>query len=131
MFTKTIHLWFFMRKIFLYTSMTNFFCTRIRTLLLTSHGLYTNPIYIQRFSFFPTHPYGSHKGFFIYTRCSPTQEFLSAHPLHTKILYTHFPFTYMYKKPFSFLYKHDFYSQRFFFFFLFIFGSFYSLGRHS
>ena len=51
MFTTTIHSWFFMMKIFLYTSMTNFFCTRIRTLLLTSHGLYTNPIYIQRFFF--------------------------------------------------------------------------------
>ena len=59
--------------------------------LFTSHGLYTNPIYVQRFfSFFPTHTYGSYKSFFIYTRCSHTQEFLSTHHLHTKIFYTHF-----------------------------------------
>ena len=48
-----------MRKTFLCTSiflyMTNFSCTCIRTLLFMSHGLYTNPIYVQRFFFvFPS-----------------------------------------------------------------------------
>ena len=69
-FTKTIHLWSSMRKTFLCTSMTNLFRTRIRTLLFTSHGLYTNLIYTQRFFHFSQHTYGSHKDFFMYTRCS-------------------------------------------------------------
>ena len=60
---------------FLY--MTNLFCTHIRTLLFTSHGLYTNRIYIQRsFSFFSNAHLWLYNGFFIYTRCSHTQEFL-------------------------------------------------------
>ena len=33
----------------LYIYTTNRLCTHIRTLLFTSHGLYTIPIYIQRF----------------------------------------------------------------------------------
>ena len=33
----------------LYIYMTNCFCTHIRTLLFTSHGIYTIPSYIQRF----------------------------------------------------------------------------------
>ena len=124
-FTKTIHLWSFMRKTFLCTSiflyMTNFFCTRIRTLLFTSHGIYTNPIYIQRFSFFPTHPYGSHKGFFIYTRCSPTQEFLYTYFLYKK------------KKPFIhiFLLHTCIYTNHFLFFMNMTFihnASFFLLG---
>jgi len=79
MFTKTKHLWSFMRKTFLCTSiflyMTNFFCTRIRTLFFTSHGLYTNPIYIQRFFIFSN----THLWF--------TQNFLHIHSLltHTRI----------------------------------------------
>ena len=69
-----------MRKTFLCTStflyMTNFFCTRIRTLLFTSHGLYTNPIYIQRFFHF-----------FSNTHLWFTQKFLHIHSLltHTRI----------------------------------------------
>ena len=91
---KTIHPWPSMRKTFLCIStflyMTNFFCTRIRTLLFTSHGLYTNPIYIQRFFHFFQHALMVHtKGFFIYTRCSHTQEFLSTHHLHTKNPFIH------------------------------------------
>ena len=91
MFTKTIHLRSFMRKTFLCTSiflyMTNFFCTRIRTLLFTSHGLYTNPIYIQRFFIFPN----THLWF--------TQKFLHIHSLltHTRIPF-HASFTH--KNPF-------------------------------
>ena len=59
-FTKTIHLWSFMRKTFLCIStllyMTNFFCIRIGTLSL--YVTRSNPIYIQRFFIFPnTHLY--------------------------------------------------------------------------
>ena len=101
-FTKTIHLWSSMRKTSLCTSMTNLFRTRIRTLLFTSHGLYTNPIYVQRsFSFFSN------------TDLQFTQKFLHIHlllthiriPFHasfTQTFYTHFPFTYMYKNFFLF-----------------------------
>ena len=66
--------WSSMRKTFLCTSMTNLFRTRIRTLLFTSHGLYTNPTYIQRFFIFPN----THLWF--------TQRFLHVHSLltHTK-----------------------------------------------
>jgi len=122
MFTKTIHcdpLWgkpFFVHLYF-YTWQT-FSVHALELFLFTSHGLYTNPIYIQRFFlFFPTRTYGSHKSFFIYTRCSHTQEFLSMHHLHTKTFYTHFPFS---------LYTHTFYSQHFFLFIMILF-----LGQRS
>ena len=95
MFINTIHLWFFMRKTFLCTStflyMTNFFCTRIRTLsLYVTRSIYKPYLRSKIFLFFPTHTYGSHKSFFIYTRCSHTQGFLSTHHLHTQknLLYT-------------------------------------------
>ena len=94
MFTKTIHLWSFMRKTFLCTSiflyMTNFFCTRIGTLsLYVTRSIYKPYLHSKIFSFFPTHTYSSHKSFFIYTRCSHTQEFLSTHHLHTKNPFIH------------------------------------------
>ena len=88
-------------EIFLCTStflyMTNFFCTRIGTLsLYVTRSIYKPYLRSKIFSFFPTHTYGSHKSFFIYTRCSHTQEFLSTHHLHTKILlYTLSFYTYI------------------------------------
>ena len=83
-----------MRKTFLCTSiflyMTNFFCTRIGTLsLYVTRSIYKPYLRSKIFSFFPTHTYGSHKSFFIYTRCSHTQEFLSTHHLHTKNPFIH------------------------------------------
>ena len=92
-FTKIIHLWSFMRKTILCTStflyMTNFFYTRIRTLsLYVTRPIYKPYLHSKIFSFFPTRTYGSHKGFFVYTRCSHTQEFLSTHHLHKNLLYT-------------------------------------------
>ena len=101
-FTTTIHLWSFMRKTFLCTSI--FFIHdkpfSVHTLELFSlhHTVYIQTLFtFKDFSFFPTHTYSSHKSSFIYTRCSHTQEFLSTHHLHTKTFYTHFPFTYMYR----------------------------------
>ena len=74
--------------------------------LFTSHGqtLFT---FKDLFRFSPTHTYGSYKSFFIYTRCSHTQEFL----------YTYF----FYKNPsmhiFLFLYirRHFIHNTSFFF----------------
>ena len=67
-----------MRKTFLCTSifsyMTNFFCTRIRTLLFTSHGLYTNPIYIQRFFHFSQHTLIVHTKVSSYTLVAHTHK---------------------------------------------------------
>ena len=63
--------------------MTNFFCTRIRTLsLYITQSIYKPYSCSKIFSFFPTHTSGPYKSFFIYTRCSHTQEFLSTHHLH-------------------------------------------------
>jgi len=137
---KTIHPWPSMRKTFLCTTtflyMTNFLCTRIRTLsLYITRSIYEPYSRSKIFSFSPTHTCGSYKSFFIYTRCSHTQGYLSTHYLHTqKSFYTHFPFTYIYKKTFFF-----------FFFFIYVdilftsllsfyhdFGSFYFyFGRRS
>jgi len=109
-----------MRKIFLCTSiflyMTNFFYTRIRTLLFTSHGLYTNPIYIQRsFSFFPQRTPMAHTKVSLYTFVAHTHK--NSFP---RIIYTQRPsihifllYTCIDKNFFSFLYEHGFYSQRF------------------
>ena len=64
-----------MRKTFLCIStflyMTNFFCTRIRTLsLYVTRSIYEPYSCSKIFSFFPTHTCGSYKSFFIYTHCS-------------------------------------------------------------
>ena len=123
---KIIHLWSFMRKTFLCTYiflyMTNFFCTRIRTLLFTSHGLYTNPIYIQRFFIFPnTHLWFTQKFLHIHSLLTHTRIPFHASFTHKKSFYTHFPFS---------LYTQTFYSQCFFLF-IRIFCSFYFLGRRS
>ena len=130
MFTKTIHMWSFTRKTFLCTSiflyMTNCFYTRIRTLLFyVTRSIYRPYLHSKIFSFFPTRTYGSHKSSFIYTCYLHTQEFLSTHHLHKKpSIHIFLSHTCINKKPFSFLYEHDFYSQRIFLF-IRIFGSFY------
>ena len=107
-------------EIFLCTStflyMTNFFCTRIRTLLFTSHGLYTNPIYVQRFFHFSQHTLMVHTKVSSYTLVAHTHKNFSTRIFfYKKPFYAHFPFS---------LYTQTFYSQRFFLF-IRIFGSFY------
>ena len=80
MFTKTIHLWFFMRKIFLCTSIflytTNCFCTRTGIL----------PFHVTRSIY---KPYLHSKIFFIFPNMHLwfTQKFLHIHLLltHTRI----------------------------------------------
>ena len=124
-----------------YTWRTFSVYTHIKTL-----SLYVNTINIQIlfmfkdlfFSFFPTQTNSLYKSFFIYTRRSHTQEFLFTHYLHTqKSFYTHFPFTYIYKKPFSFLYirRHFIHNASFFlswvWFILFLFWTKFQKMKNS
>ena len=107
-----------MRKIFLCTSiflyMTNFFCTRIRTLLFTSHSLYTNPIHIQRFFIFPnTHLWFPQQ--FLHIHLLLTHIRIPFHASFTQTFYTHCPFTYMYKNFFLFFMNMNFIHNASFF----------------
>ena len=131
MFTKTIHLWSFMRKTFLCKSiflyMTNFFCTRIGTLsLYVTRSIY-KPYLHSKIFHFSQHTLMVHTKVSSYTLVAYTHKNFSPRIVYTHgiLLYTLSFYTHIYKqKPFSFLYEHDIYSQRFFLF-IRIFGSFY------
>ena len=75
----------------------------------------------------------AHTKISLYTFVAYTHKNFSPRIVYTHgiLLYTLSFYTHIYKqKPFSFLYEHDIYSQRFFLF-IRIFGSFYFLGRCS
>ena len=76
--------------------MTNCFRTRIRTLLFTSHGLYTTPIYIQRsLSFFST----AHLWFiqkFLYIHLLLTHTRIPLYVFYIKTLLCTFSFFFIY-----------------------------------
>ena len=96
----------------LYIYTTNCFCTHIRTLLFTSHGLFTILIYIQRFLFLTTHLYTKVHSLLTRTRIPFHTSFTHRNPsvhiflLHTGIDKNLFPFfmnmTFIHNASFSF-----------------------------
>ena len=112
------------KSTFLY--MTTFSVHVLEPFLFTSHGLYSNPIYVQRFFHFSQHTLMVHTKVSSYTLVAHTHKnsfprIISPQKPSIHIFLLH---TCINKKPFSLLYEHDFYSQRFFLF-IRIFGSFY------
>ena len=133
---KIIHLWSFMRKTFLCTSiflyMTNFFCTRIGTLSL----YVTQPIYkpylrstIFRFS---QHTPMFHTKVSLYTLVAHTHKDFFSHIIYTRknpSIHISLPHSYM-RNIFLFLYicRHLFTTLLSFYH---DFGSFFYFGRRS
>jgi len=130
-FTKTIHLWFFMRKNFLCTSIWQTVSVHTLELFFLLHTVYIQSLFtFKDFLFFPTHTY--------------TQKFLHIHSLltHTRIL---FHASFIYKNPsihisfyiyinknlFLFFMNMTFIHSASFFLFIRIFGSFYFLEWRS
>ena len=85
----------FFVHLYFYTWQT--FSVHALELFSLRHTVYIQTLFtFKDFSFFPTHTYSSHKSFFIYTRCSHTQEFFSTHHLHTRILLYTLSFFFIY-----------------------------------
>ena len=104
-------------KIFLYTHWNS----------LSLRHMIKPYLHSKIFFVFLQHTPMAHTKVSLYTFVAHTHKNFSPRITYThKTFYTHFPFTYryIYKNTFSFLYEHDFYSQRFSLF-IRIFGSFY------
>jgi len=98
---KIIHPWPSMRKTFLCTFtflyMTNPFSYTHQNSFSLCHTVYTQILSMFKdFLVFPTYTCGSYKSFYIYTRCSHTQEFLFTHCL---ALFANSPFSTFIRRP--------------------------------
>ena len=98
MFTKTIHCGPLWEKTFLCTSIfytwQTFFCTRIRTLLFTSHGLYIQTLFKDFFIFPNTHLWFTQRFLHIHSLLTHTRipfraSFTHKDPLYTFSFYIH------------------------------------------